>query len=327
MNEELGWAHGTRETALEARTMSQPSYSRMPGETPYAINPVDPRLTATVNKISWGAVFAGVVLALATQFLLNLLGVGIGAAVLDPATSDNPTATTFSIMGGLWFVVSGIIASFIGAYAASRLSGRPSKSTGGFHGITSWAVTALVILYLLTTSVGALVGGAFSGLSSVIGGVGRTAATAATTAAPAIATAADPMADIERQIREATGGTDPQALQTGAVAAMRAVVTGDPNKVEDAKARAADALAKAQNIPVDQARAKVDEYEAKYRATVDQAKQQAVDAAQATADVVSSGALLGFGALILGLIAAWFGGVAGTKPAPIPDEYADVRNR
>jgi hypothetical protein len=41
-----------------------------------------------------GAVFAGVAIALSTQFLLNLLGVGIGAAVLDPATYDNPEAKT-----------------------------------------------------------------------------------------------------------------------------------------------------------------------------------------------------------------------------------------
>ena len=178
----------------------------------------------------------------------------------------------------------------------------------------------------MTTSVGALVGGAFSGLSSVVGGVGKTAATVATTAAPAIAAATDPMADIERQIREASGGTDPQALQTAAVTAMKAVATGDRSKVEDAKARAADALAKAQNIPVDQARAKIDEYEANYRASIDQAKQQALEAAQTTTEMVSRGALLGFLALVLGLIAAWFGGVAGTKPGPLLEEYTRDRN-
>lgn len=71
---------------------------------------------AAVNKISWGAVFAGVALALAVQFLLNLLGVGIGAAVIDPAAADNPDPSTFSIAGGLWFLVSGIVAAFVGGY-------------------------------------------------------------------------------------------------------------------------------------------------------------------------------------------------------------------
>lgn len=282
----------------------------------YAADPVD---TALFNQISWGAVFAGVFLALAVQFLLNLLGVGIGAAVLDPLGSDNPDAGTFSIGGGIWFVVSGLIASFAGGYVASRLSGRPSRSTGSYHGLTAWAVATIVVLYMLTTSVGTLVGGAFSGLGSVIGSVGQTAATAATTAAPAIANAVDnPMTSIEQQIRS-TSGSDPQALRDAAVSAVRAAVTGDQATAEDAKARAADALAKAQAIPVEQARQQVEQYAKSYQDSVAAAKQQALEAADVTAKAVSTGALVGFAALLLGAIAAWFGGAAGTKGIPVSE--------
>jgi hypothetical protein len=296
--------------------MSQPISTHSPTGMTYA---TDEAITA-LDKISWGAVFAGVVIALATQFLLNLLGVGIGAAVLDPATEDNPTASALSIIGALWFVVAGIVASFIGAYAASRLSGRPNETTGGFHGITSWGVTTLVVLYLLTTSVGALVGGAFSGLSSVVGGAGQAAASAVSAAAPTLMPA-DPMAAMEAQIRDTSGGSDPQALQATALSAMKAVISGDPSKVAEAKTRAAQALAKAQNVPVDQARAKVDEYEARYRETLATAKQEALNASQTTATIVARGALLGFLALVLGVVAAWFGGVAGTKPVTVVQEY------
>ncbi|MDK1489356.1 PhnA-like protein [Sinorhizobium sp. 7-81] len=289
--------------------MSEPVAVHHARETDYVS---DLSASAAVNQISWGAVFAGVALALAVQFLLNLLGVGIGAAVIDPATADNPNASTFSIAGGLWFVISGIVAAFVGGYVASRVSGRPSRATGSYHGLTSWAVTTLVILYLLTTSVGVVVGGAFSGLSSIVGGVGRTAAIATTAAAPAVATSVDPMADIERQIRSATGGNDPAALRDAAVAAVRAVVTGDEATAEEARNRAADAIARAQNIPVDQARTQVQEYEESYRASVERAKQQATEAADTAATVVSSGALLGFLSLVVGALAAWFGGAAGT---------------
>ncbi|MGJ7038889.1 MULTISPECIES: PhnA-like protein [Shinella] len=267
---------------------------------------------AAINKVSWGAILAGVAIALATQFLLNLLGVGIGAAVLDPATSDNPAASTFSIGGGIWFVVAGIIASFLGGYVASRLSGRPSNSTGGYHGLTTWAVTTLVVLYLLTTSVGALIGGTFNGLTSIVSGVGQTAATAVTAAAPALADSANPMAGIEQQIRSTTGN-DPQALQSAAVASVQALVTGDEATAEDARNRAAEAVARAQSIPVDQARTQVEQYEKTYRENVEAAKQQAIEAAQAATAAVSAGAILGFIALALGAIAAWFGGSFGTK--------------
>jgi hypothetical protein len=269
--------------------------------------------TSTLHKVSWGAIFAGVFVGLAVQFLLNLLGVGIGAAVIDPAKYDNPNTSTFSIAGGLWFVVAGLIASFVGGYIASRLSGRPSNSTGGYQGLTTWAVTTLVILYLLTTSVGALVGGAFSGLSSIVSGVGSTAATTVTAAAPAMANSANPMAGIEQQIRDASGGNDPAALRDAAVSAVQAAITGDKAKADDARNRAADAIAKAQNIPVDQARNQVDQYMKTYTDNMEAAKAQALQAAQTATKAVSAGAILGFVALLIGAIAAWFGGVYGTK--------------
>lgn len=87
----------------------------------------NPYLNAALNKVSWGAIFAGVAVALVVQLLLNLLGAGIGAAVIDPASNDKPSATTLSVTTAIWFVVSGLVASFVGGYFASRLSGRPVR--------------------------------------------------------------------------------------------------------------------------------------------------------------------------------------------------------
>jgi hypothetical protein len=266
-----------------------------------------------LNQISWGAVFAGVAVTLSVQVLLNLLGVGIGASVIDPSTADNPSAGAFSTAGVIWFVVAGVVASFIGAYVSSRLSGRPVKSTGGYHGLTSWAVTTLLVLYLLTTSVGAVVGGAFSGLGIMLGGVGRTAATTVTAAAPVVANVDNPFSGIEQQIRSVTGGNDPQALRDAAVSAVQAAVSGDETKAEDARNRAADALARVQNIPLDQAKSQVTQYEAQYKAAVETAKQKAVATAEAATKLVAGGAILAFVALLLGAVASWFGGTMGTK--------------
>jgi hypothetical protein len=272
----------------------------------------DSYLHSAFNKVSWGAIFAGVAVALVTQLLLNLLGAGIGAAVIDPASYDNPSATTLSVSTAVWFVVSGVIASFVGGYVASRLSGRPVKSTGALHGLTSWAVTTLVVVYLLTTSVGALMGGVFSGLGSIVSGAGSTIGTAATTAAPALATTADPLSGIEQQIRDASGGNDPAALRDAATASVRAALTGDAAKAEEARNRAADALAKAQNISIDQAKQQVAQYEQQYKDALAQAKQQATEAAQVAATAFSAGAILAFIALAVGAIAAWVGGSVGT---------------
>ncbi len=132
------------------------------------------------------------------------------------------------------------------------------------------------------------------------------------------------MADIERQIRGATGGNDPAALRDAAVAAMRAVVTGDEATAEEARNRAAEAVARAQNIPVEQARTQVQQYEQSYKASFERAKQQATEAADTAATVVSSGALLGFVSLVIGAVAAWFGGASGTARTVVP---ADTTRR
>ncbi|HWK64205.1 MAG TPA: PhnA-like protein [Rhizobiaceae bacterium] len=289
-----------------SRTSDRPPVERT------AITPAEDARTIALNRISWGAVLAGVVLALVVQLLLNLLGIGIGVATLDPGSADNPAARTFSIAAGIWYVVAGIIAAFVGGYFASRLSGRSLKTVGALHGVTTWAVTTLVVLYLLTTAVGSLLGGVFSTVSSAVGGLGRATATVAETAAPALTEVADPFGTIQRQIEGTVGGNDPRAMRDAAVAAVRAAFTGDQAQAEQARERAAQVLAQAQSIPIEQARTQIQQYEQQYRAAVDQAQQRATQAAEAATKVVSRGALFGFIALVLGAIAAWFGGSFGT---------------
>ena len=45
-----------------------------------------------------------------------------------------------------------MLASLAGGYAAGRLAGRPKEATAGWHGLTAWALTTLVILYLLSAA-------------------------------------------------------------------------------------------------------------------------------------------------------------------------------
>ena len=273
--------------------------------------PAEDQRTILLNEIAWGAVLAGVVVALVTQLLLNMLGLGIGIATFDPGTGDNPSATSLSIGAGIWWTLSGILASLVGGYAAGRLSGRPKEATAAWHGLTAWALTTLMIFYLLSSTVGGVLGGVYNTVSGAIGGLGRTAATAAGAAAPALSQMADPMAAIESSLRDASGGNDPAALRDAAVTAMRAALTGDEAQAQEARERAAAAIARAQNIPIEEARNQVTGYEQQYRQTVEQARQQATEAADTAATVVSRGALFGFFALALGAVAAWFGGRAG----------------
>ena len=46
------------------------------------------------RRISWAAVFGGVILVVAVQLLLSLLGAGFGLGTVDTNAGSTPTATT-----------------------------------------------------------------------------------------------------------------------------------------------------------------------------------------------------------------------------------------
>ncbi|TFZ58844.1 PhnA-like protein [Methylorubrum sp. Q1] len=279
-----------------------------------------------LNEVSWGAIFAGAVTALVTQVVLNLVGVGVGLASVGTNAADNPDASTFSLGAGLWFVVSGIVASLAGGLIAGRLSGKPLPGVAALHGLVAWAVTTLVVLYLITSAAGGLVGGTLGTVSGALGGagnlVGGTVQTAAQAAAPSLSKIANPLDGIEQKVREQSAGQDPQAARDAAVAAVRAVLSGDPAQKEQAKTRAADALAKAQGIAPDQAKAQIDGYEKQYEQAVATAKQKAAAAAVAAKSAATQGAFYAALALILGALAAFFGGRLGApKPSTLVGPY------
>jgi hypothetical protein len=113
-------------------------------------------------RISWGAIFAGAIIALATQLVLTLIGTAVGLATLNPATGQNPSGTTLGIGAGAWLVISSLVSLFLGGYIAGRLGG---TFNGWLHGLATWATVAMLTILLLTTAAGGLIGTA-SGLAS-----------------------------------------------------------------------------------------------------------------------------------------------------------------
>ncbi len=297
-----------------------------PATAPLAADAHADTRAVLLNTVSWGAIFAGAVTALVTQIVVNLIGVGAGLASVGINATDNPTASTVSLGAGLWFVGSGIVASLAGGLIAGRLSGKPLPGAAALHGLVSWAVTTLVVLYLLTSAATGLLGGALGTVSGALGGagnlVGGTVQTAAQAAAPSLAKITNPLEGIEQTVREQSAGQDPQAARDAAVAAIRAVLSGDPSQKEQAKNRAADALAKAQNISPDQARQQIQDYEKQYDQAVATAKKKAQDAAVATKSAATQGAFYAALALVLGALAAFLGGRLGApKPATLVGAY------
>lgn len=122
-----------------------------------------------IPRISWGAVFAGGIAALAISILLNLLGLGLGFTAIDPLSESQPLSGlgTGTI---IWWIVSNLIALFLGGMVAGRTAGFISKTDGGLHGFLSWCLYAAVCLFFITSLVGSIISGVSGTVSSIFGG-------------------------------------------------------------------------------------------------------------------------------------------------------------
>ena len=267
-------------------------------------------LTADLRRVSWGAILTGVVVALAVQVLLAMLGAGIGLATIEPTQQgDNPSATGMGIGAAIWWALSGIIAAFLGGWVASRLAGQPSREAGMLHGLAAWAVATLVVLYLVSSAAGSLIGGAFNVAGRTVSGVGSAAGGAVSAAAEQV----NPLEMIQDEIRSAANPNDPEAAGRQLAAEMGRVLTGEGDAVNQARQAAVDILVR-QGMAQEEAQQRVQGWEQRYRETREQVEQQARTAADAAADGASAAAFYGFIALLLGAIAGALGGRTGTPP-------------
>lgn len=179
-----------------------------------------PPAAAAIKRISWAAVFAGVIIVLVTQLLLSLLGIGIGASTINPTTEQNSTSG-LGLGAGIWFIVSSLIALFAGGWVAGRLAGIPRNTDSMLHGILTWGLSTLLLFYFLTSTLGSLIGGTFSvlgsGLSAAASGVAAAAPSIAGAAQEQLQQSGIDMSDIRREIETTLRQTGKPELQPGAI--------------------------------------------------------------------------------------------------------------
>jgi hypothetical protein len=99
------------------------------------------------SRISWGAVLAGALTALATTLLLGLLGAAMGAGWTQPFNLQN--LGRLSTGAVLWSIVNLALSMALGGYVTARLSGTHSHQDGELHGLTTWALAVLLGSWLL----------------------------------------------------------------------------------------------------------------------------------------------------------------------------------
>ncbi len=268
----------------------------------------DDRRTFWSNHASLSAVVAGVIAALLTQMVIGLAGVGFGLAsfTITGDTAANPSASAMSVNAAIWWIASGIVASLVGGIVAGRLCGSARHSTAGWHGFVTWCLTTLVVVWLLGSALGGVLGGTFGAIGNTVSGLGKGVALAGGGAAAA----ADPNA-LKAQVQRLVKPDEAQIAQDNIVSYVKASASGDQQAADAAKQGAVDAVAKAANVTPDEAQNRLNQLTDQAK----QAAQQAKDAAEQARKGAAEGALFAVAALLFGMIAAIIGGGIGTPRA------------
>ena len=118
-----------------------------------------------MRRVSWGAILAGTAIAMALMVFFTTLGLGIGAASVDPLYDQNPLSG-LGVGGAIYLIVTQLIALFVGGYVAARLAGVPREQPALIHGAAVWAVSTLLLAWLAMSGAGAVFGAAGTILSN-----------------------------------------------------------------------------------------------------------------------------------------------------------------
>lgn len=125
------------------------------------------------SAVSWPAVFAGAVVAIAATMIMIALGSGLGFAAASPWPGAGPSLTSFAIGAGIWLIVTQWISAGLGGYITGRLRTRWSgvhtdevlfRDTA--HGLLAWAVATVIVAGVAFTATASAVNAAADAASA-----------------------------------------------------------------------------------------------------------------------------------------------------------------
>lgn len=117
---------------------------------------------SNASAVSWSAIFAGTIAAVALTLILVAIGSALGFASVSPWPGVGAAPTTFTIAAGIWLIVTQWLSAAAGGYLAGRLRVRWHglhtdevffRDTA--HGLLTWA-TATVLIAAVAAAASAL---------------------------------------------------------------------------------------------------------------------------------------------------------------------------
>ncbi|MBV7481396.1 hypothetical protein [Bordetella sp. BOR01] len=153
---------------------------------PATAYPGSPALSAESSRsaVSWGAVIAGAVIAAAMSTMLITGGTGLGFLSVSPWRDEGTSGSAIAVGTIIWLLVTQVIAYGVAGYVTGRLRTKWTDVAGDevyfrdtAHGFLVWALSAVIGLVLLASTVASIVSGTAKA-GATLAGAGAGAATA-----------------------------------------------------------------------------------------------------------------------------------------------------
>lgn len=169
-----------------------------------------------LKRISWSAIFAGVVISMVVYLLLAILGTAIGASTIDPLKEQDPLEG-IATGAAIWTGLSMLLAIAAGGYASGRLAFRE----GALHGVLMFGVNTLICTGFLLIVANSAVTGAMSaigsGLQTLGSGVAAVAPSVTQMAKENLNDSNFSLDDLQNQLETTLRQTGKPELQPGAL--------------------------------------------------------------------------------------------------------------
>lgn len=144
------------------------SYVNRPGDNVISEPPVVNSVVEYHDRVRWGPIISGLVVALATQLVLSALGAAIGSSFLAGSGAPRSNAPGVGTSVGIWSIISLLISLFLGSWVTARASGPMNRNTALLNGAILWATTLALSSWLLASGVAGAFGIAASNAGEVI---------------------------------------------------------------------------------------------------------------------------------------------------------------
>lgn len=123
------------------------------------------------DRVRWGPILSGLVVALATQLILTALFSAIGADTIAGSGAPRSNAAGVARSVGIWSVIGLLISLFTGGWVTARGCGPMNRSTALLNGAILWATTLALSSWLLANGVTSAFGLATSAASNAAGAI------------------------------------------------------------------------------------------------------------------------------------------------------------